>query len=205
MKKLAANRIFVLVLGLLMGVGTGVGWFWINALPLVHAARLARAKAGEPVKPEAPWDFWTIEMQTLAKDLQDEKDALKKREDELLRREARFDAERQELNKQRQQLEALQTEIANRVVEIQSDELKNLKTLAATYSNLSPKAMLNIFKEMDDVSVVKLLALMKTDVVSPLFEEMSKQAAADPAVGKRVAHLSEKLRLYRSARTAAAP
>jgi hypothetical protein len=91
------------------------------------------------------------------------------------------------------------------VVEIQGDELKNLKTLAATYSNLSPKAMLNIFKEMDDVSVVKLLALMKTDVVSPLFEEMSKQAASDPAMAKRVAQLSEKLRLYRSTKTAAAP
>jgi hypothetical protein len=205
MKNLATNRMFILAVGLLLGVGTGVGWFWVNAMPLVKAAREARAKAGQPVKPEAPWDFWTIEMQTLAKDLQDEKDALKKREDELVRREARFEAERQELNKQRQQLDTLQTEIASRVVEIQGDELKNLKTLAATYSNLSPKAMLNIFKEMDDVSVVKLLALMKTDVVSPLFEEMSKQAASDPAMAKRVAQLSEKLRLYRSTKTAAAP
>ena len=205
MKKLATNPIVVIAIGVLMGIGTGVGWFWTNTVPLVQAARLARAKAAEPVKPEAPWDFWTIEMQTLAKELQDEKDALKKREEELHRREDRMQAERQELNKQRQQLEALQTEIGSRVVEIQADELKNLKTLAATYSNLSAKALITIFKEMDDVSVVKILALMKTDVISPLFEEMSKQAATDPALAKRIAQLSEKLRLYRSTKTAAAP
>ena len=33
---------------------------------------------------------------------------------------------------------------------------------------------------MDDLTVVKLLSLMKTDVVSPLFEEMGKQAMTDP-------------------------
>ncbi len=205
MKKLIANPIVVAAVGLLLGVGTGVGWFWLNAVPLVREARLARARAAQPVKPEAPWDFWTIEMQNLAKELQEEKESLRKREEELARRMARFDSERQELNKQRQQLEALQTEIATKVVEIHADELKNLKSLAATYSNLSPKALLLIFKEMDDVSVVKVLALMKTDVVSPLFEEMTKQAASDPALSRRVAQLSEKLRLYRSAKTASAP
>jgi len=204
MKKLT-NPFVLIALGLLLGVGTSLGMFWKTAAPLVEAARLVRAKAHEPVKPDAPWDFWTIEIENLAAELKDAKAGLKKREDELTAREQRFAAERQELSKQRQQLEALRAEIGNAMIEIKVDEMKNMKSLAATYSNLSPKATLTIFKQMDDATVVKLLALMKTDVVSPLFEEMSKQAVADPGLARRAAQLSEKLRLYQSAKTAGAP
>jgi hypothetical protein len=197
MKKLAHPLILV-ALGLFLGVGVSLGLFWTAAKPLVIAAREARIKAHAPVKPDAPWDFWTIEIENLAAELKDAKAALKKREDELAAREERFSAERQELAKQRQALEALRAEIGNNMVAIKDDEMKNMKNLAATYSSLSPKATLTIFKAMDDATVVKLLALMKTDVVSPLFEELSKQAAADPTLARRAAQLSEKLRLYQS-------
>jgi len=199
------NPIVVIVIGLVLGVGPGLFFFWKAAVPLVAAAREARTKTNAPERPEAPWDFWTIEIENVAGELKDMKAVLKKREEELALREARFTAERQELNKQRAQLEALRADIGNRIVEIQADEAKNLKTLAATYSNLSPKATLTIFKEMDDTMVVKLLSVMKTDVVSPLFEEMSKQAATDPAVARRAATLSEKLRLLKSTKAASVP
>src|SRR4051794_24835521 len=107
MNKLAANPIVVLVLGLVLGTGTGLVWFWKCAAPLVAEARMARAKAAEPVKPDAPWDFWTIEIENLASELKDQKIVLKKREEDLTLREARFVAERKELAKQREQLEAL--------------------------------------------------------------------------------------------------
>jgi hypothetical protein len=204
MKKLT-NPIVLVALGLFLGVGTSLFMFMKAAAPLVAAAKLTRVKTHEPVKPDAPWDFWTIEMENLAAELKDAKAGLKKREDELIAREGRFTAERLELAKQRQQLEALRAEIANTMVSIKEDELRNMKTLAATYSNLSPKATLTIFKQMDDATVVKLLALMKTDIVSPLFEEMGKQAIADPAFAKRAAQLSEKLRLYQSTKTAGTP
>jgi len=199
MIKLASNPIVVLAIALLLGVGTGLGMFWKTALPLIAAAKAAKAKVAEVGKPEAPWGFWTIEIENLASELKDQKAVVKKREEELAQREERLNAERQELAKQRQQLEAMRDDITGRVVSIQADETKNLKSLVATYSSLTPKATLTIFKEMDDTMVVKLLSLMKTDTVSPLFEEMSKQAATDPAVGKRVAILSEKLRLLKSA------
>ena len=199
MSKLASNPIVVLAIALLLGVGTGLGMFWKAAMPLIAAAKAAKAKVAEASKPEAPWGFWTIEIENLASELKDQKAVVKKREEELAQREERLNAERQELAKQRQQLEALRDDITGRVVSIQSDEMKNLKSLVATYSNLTPKATLTIFKEMDDSMVVKLLSLMKTDIVSPLFEEMSKQAATDPAMGRRVATLSEKLRLLKTA------
>jgi hypothetical protein len=46
---------------------------------------------------------------------------------------------------------------------------------------------------------------MKTDTVSPLFEEMSKQGASDPAMAKRVARLTEKLRLLKSGQGQSGP
>ena len=201
MSKLATNPIVVLAIALLLGVGTGLGMFWKAAVPLIAAAKVAQAKVAEEGKPEAPWGFWTIEIENLASELKDQKAVIKKREEELVQREERLNAERQELTKQRQQLEQLREDITGRITSIQSDELKNLKSLVATYSSLTPKATLTIFKEMDDTMVVKLLSLMKTDTVSPLFEEMSKQAATDPAMGRRVATLSEKLRLLKSAQS----
>jgi len=198
MTKLATNPIVVIAIALLLGVGTGLSMFWKAALPLIAASQAARAKAVDEGKPDAPWGFWTIEIENLASELKDQKAVFKKREEELAQREERLNAERQELTKQRQQLEALRSDISSRITSIQADEMKNLKSLVATYSNLTPKSTLTIFKEMDDTMVVKLLSLMKTDIVSPLFEEMSKQAASDPAMGKRVATLSEKLRLLKS-------
>lgn len=198
MTKLATNPIVVLVIALALGVGTGLGMFWKQAVPLIAAAKAARAKAVEAAKPAAPWGFWTLEIENLSGELKEQKAVLKKREEALAQREERLNAERQELVKQREQLEALRSDINSRIISIQADEAKNLKALVATYSNLTPKAVLTIFKEMDDTMVVKLLSLMKTDVVSPLFEEMSKQAATDPVLAKRVATLTEKLRLLKS-------
>lgn len=205
MIKLATNPIVVLAIALLLGVSTGLSMFWKAAVPLIAAARAAQAKAVEVGKPAAPWGFWTIEIENLASELKDQKAVVKKREEDLALREEHLNAERQELAKQREQLEAMRSEISGRIVSIQTDEVKNLKSLVATYSNLTPKATLTIFKEMDDNMVVKLLSLMKTDVISPLFEEMSKQAATDPAMARRVAALSEKLRLLKSAPSAPAP
>ena len=205
MNRLASNPIALMALGLILGVGTGVGWFWKMAVPLVAKARAARAAALAPVRPDAPWDFWTVEMENLASELKDSKAIIKKREEELAARETRLMAERQELAKQRQELETLRSEISGRMIEIDTDETKNLKSLASLYSNLTPKATLAIFKEMDDVTVVKILSIMKTDVVSPLFEEMGKQAAVDPTFARKAAVFSEKLRLFKSTKAATSP
>ena len=89
-------------------------------------------------------------------------------------------------------------EITSKVIEIQADEAKNLRTLAQTYTSTTPRATVAIFREMDDVTVVKILSLMKSESVAPIFEEMTRTAATDPALAKRAAVLSEKLRVVRS-------
>ena len=85
------------------------------------------------------------------------------------------------------------------VIEITADESKNLKSLAATYASLSPPAAVAILREMDDTTVVKILSLMKSDVVAPIFEQMAVTPGPDGTLAKRAGALSEKLRLMKSA------
>jgi len=192
------NPIVLIVAGLLSGVGTGLGWFW-HAADTVFAAVLARHTAEvESRKPAAPWGFWTIEIENLASELKGERAEVKQQADQLAQREARFAAERQELDKVRAEIEGLRAEIATKVVEIQADESKNLRTLAQTYTALTPRAAVAIFREMDDTTVVKILTLMKSESVAPIFEEMTRAGATDPALARRAALLSEKLRVVRA-------
>ena len=199
MNKLA-NPIVVIVLGLVFGVGTTLGVLMqASSRLLAGAAAVAAAhKAAKTgAEPEKHWDFWTVEMENLANDLKEERALLKQRSEQLDQREARMQLELQELEKTRQQIEAMRTAIDQRLAEVTAGEATNLKKLAQTYSVLTPKAAVTIFREMDDTMVVKLLALMKPDVVGAIFEEMSKQSASDPALAKRAAQLSERLRLIK--------
>ena len=80
----------------------------------------------------------------------------------------RIAAEAKELDVLRQQIEALRGEIAERITEVQTQELKNLKTLSTTYSKVSAPAAVAIFNEMDVPSVTKILSLMKVDLTSAI-------------------------------------
>ncbi|MBI2511234.1 MAG: hypothetical protein HYV96_04605 [Opitutae bacterium] len=202
MTKLAQNPAFVAVLGLVFGLAAGLGWFWRAGDLLVAHALAVRATVAKKEKAQG-WDFWTIEIDNLASELKGEKERLRKQSEQLDLRTARLNAEQQELDKVRTELERMRKEISSRVIEIGTDEAKNLKTLATTYSNLSPRAAVAIIKELDDNTAVKILSLMKPDTVSPIFEEMSRTAAVDGTLARRVAALSEKLRLMKSNKPAA--
>jgi len=198
MNKLA-NPIVVILLGLIFGVGTTMGVLMQASSKLLEGASEA-AKARRPAEvaePEKHWDFWTTEIENLANDLKEERALLKQRSEQLDQREARMQLEVQELEKTRRQIESMRTAIDQRLAEVTAGEAANLKKLAQTYSVLTPKAAVTIFREMDDTMVVKLLALMKPEVVGAIFEEISKQSAADPALAKRAARLSERLRLIK--------
>jgi flagellar motility protein MotE (MotC chaperone) len=199
----------VAVLGLVTGTATGVAWLWRAGESLAAAAASARAAASAAPAHSAEkakgWDFWTIEIDNLASELKGEKERLRLAQEQVDQRAARLAAEERELARLRTDLERLRGEISQRVVEIDTDELKNLRSLAQTYSALTPRAAVAIVREMDDATVVKILALMKPDVVSPIFEEMSRTADGTGAgtLARRAAVLSEKLRLLRAAKPAA--
>jgi flagellar motility protein MotE (MotC chaperone) len=194
------NPIVVAALSVALSVGLGVGLCWRAAAPLIEQAIAARAKE-IPSKKENGWDFWTIEIENLSTDLKEERARLRKQADLQDQRAARLASEEKELASVRADIEALRAQIAQNVTEVSADEAKNIRTLAQTYTNLTPKGAVAILKELDDVTAVKILSQMKPDVVGAIFEEMSRSSDGDVPLSRRAAILTEKLRLMKSTKT----
>ena len=196
------NPIIGAVLGLLLSVGLGAGLSW-RALNAAVAQAIAAIPSKEPTElKKKGWDFWTIEIENLSNELKEERIRLKKQAESLDQRAARLAAEEKEFAKLRADVEALRKQIAEKVIEITVDESKNIRTLAATYTNLTPRGAVAILREMDDSTAVKILSLMKPDVVGLIFEEMSRPAGTDTTLARRAAMLSEKLRLMKTTKPA---
>lgn len=202
MTKLATNPVLVAVLGIFAGCAVGLFWFWRAASLTVQQIIESRPPPVVAEGKEHGWDFWTIEIDGLAAELKDEKARLRQQADALNQRSARLDSEQQELAKVRAEIEGMRAEINRKVIEITADEAKNLKGLAQTYATLSPKGAVAIFREMDDTTAVKILSLMKSDTVGPIFEEMARTQGPDGPLSRRAALLSEKLRLMKANKTA---
>jgi flagellar motility protein MotE (MotC chaperone) len=193
-----------------LSVAAAAGWFWLRADVLVAQALTSRrqhvAAAAEKVavRRAQGWDFWTVEVQNLEAELKDQKLGLQKRADALNQQEAGIAAERRELERIRSEVQGMRQEIDDRVIAIKADENHNLRTLAQTYSNLNAQAAVAILREMDDVTVVKILSLMKSDKVADIFAEMTVTATPDGTLAKRAAVLSDKLRLMKTGQPAVA-
>jgi flagellar motility protein MotE (MotC chaperone) len=200
--KVLASPPVVAVLGIVLGTLTGLGAFWRAAEGLVAAAIAAVPHSPVDEAKAQGWDFWTIEIDGLASELKEERARLRQQADLLNQRAARLSAEQQELSKLRSEIEGMRAEIGRKIVEVTADESKNLRALAQTYATLTPKGAVAILREMDDITVVKILSLMKSETVAPIFEEMAKTASPDGTLAKRAALLSEKLRLMKSAKSA---
>lgn len=198
------NPIVVTALSLVVSVGLGVAMTWRTVSTLV----MQRVAVKPPTLQESElkqkgWDFWTIEIENLANELKEERGRMKKQAELLEQRASRLAAEEKEFSKLRAEVEALRKQVSDKMVEITADEAKNIRTLSQTYTNLTPKGAVAILREMDDSTAVKILSLMKPDVVGPIFEEMGRSAGSDTALAKRAAALSEKLRLMKAMKTAA--
>jgi flagellar motility protein MotE (MotC chaperone) len=192
------NPIAVVSLSLVISVGLGAGLAWRTLRELVvQAAAVKPVKEPTELKRKG-WDFWTIEIENLSNELKEERARLRKQSELLEQRAARLVAEEKEFAKLRADVEGLRREIAEKVIEISADESKNLRSLAQTYTALTPRAAVAIFREMDDSTAVKILSIMKPETVGPIFEEMSKTGTADNPLSKRAALLSEKLRLMKA-------
>ena len=191
----------VAILAIFSSVMVGVFAFWKSAAPLVELAMTSAAlavKAPPAELKERGWDFWTIEIENLSTELKGERDRLRKQNDLLDQRAAQLAGEAAELAKIRNEIEAMRRSISEKVIEVSADEAKNIRTLAQTYANLTPRAAVSIIREMDDATVVKILSLMKAEAVSTFFKEMSRTAGPDGTMAKRVAILSEKIRRLKS-------
>ncbi len=198
MIKKLQSPLLAAVAGLLVSTALGVYLTWRASADLVLAAIPEKPKAPE-IETERGWDFWTIEIENLSTELRDERERLRAQAEELAQRTARVEAEERELAKVRAELESLRSDISNKLVEVTADEAKNLRTLAATYTNLTPRAAVAIIRKLDDTMAVKILSLMKPDVIGPIFEEMSRTVGDDGLpLAERAATLSNRIRLIKA-------
>lgn len=194
-----------LVLSLALSVGGAFFWFQHQAKRMIALAAAHRAEQIEAKRPEKPWDFWTPEMENVAKELAAQRERVARRETELHARETRLASERKELDELRTQIERMRAEIDARIVQINAQEQRNLKTLVATYSKLTPAAAVAIFKQLDDPLVAKLLSLMKPDATTAILEEFSRDPGPDGANVKRAAELTQRMRLLMPAAASSTP
>lgn len=200
------NPVVTSLLGLVLSVAVGLAASWKTLNVVVDRAVLLKMQKEPTELRKKGWDFWTIEMENLASELKEDRERLKKRSEELDHREARILAGEKELAKARADVDIVRKQISDRVIELAADEQANLRKLAQTYSNLTPRAVVAIIREMDDNTAVKIISLMKPDAVGPVFEEMSKVGSTESGtMARRAAILSEKLRLMRANKPSSPP
>ena len=148
------------------------------------------------------WTFHTRELQELIDSLDGKHKELNKREEDLTNLQTRLDNEKKELTEEKMQLEAMRNGLSDVIVQAKDDEMANIKNLASTYAAMNADAVVGILNEMDDNTVVKVLAQMKSDTIGPIFEAMTKVPGQESQMAARIAKLSEKIRLYKQAKTA---
>jgi hypothetical protein len=126
------------LLASLLSAAVLLAWLWKTTMGLVAQRQVHVAQQLEEERPEKPWDFWTVEIESLAKELEEARADVAKRELALSLREKRISEEAAELERTRAQIEAMQGEIKRQLIEVKDTEKKNLKPLAATYSQIAP-------------------------------------------------------------------
>ncbi len=173
--------------------------------------RLNWAKLGTPLETEPvekvrpalvtvgarPFDLWSSETNEMIAELGREKAHLEERAHDLDTLQTRLEGERTELDRLKTEIVQSRQELDKAATELTEEETRNLRPLSQTYAKLSPKAAVAIFRELDDATTLKILALMKNDAVGTIFEEMARTADQNGTMAVRAAALTEKLRLLK--------
>ncbi len=142
------------------------------------------------------WDFKVQEFDRMLQLIADSKDYLKKKKKELQDTEKHLKEEKENLLRLKKDIESLQKELNDKIITVQQSEQKNIKTLADTYTNMEPEAVVNLFQDMDDHLIVKIISFMPPDALGPILQVMSNQKDKQgQSLSKRAAQLIEFLRL----------
>ena len=191
--KILANSLVSSILGLVLyTVVTVLVWKVPVAVHEESTQEEIVAKAKE-VGPS--WEYQSQEAELLIQELKIEKQALARREKDLNELAERLKTERLEINVVTQAVYQLQMQVEASIVRISAEEAVNIKKLSKTYAAMSPDGAAPIMKEMEETTLIKIIALMKEAESAPILEAMSKLSADD---AKRVAKVTERLRFYLS-------
>ena len=162
--------------------------------------------SGEPVKKAAPvseagptasqsfrdWEFSAAELENLRIQLQDEKEALRKKEDELQRLEAQIRSEMADLDVLRRDLETIRANIQKDLIVIDENERQNLRSLAGLYAEMKADAAVKVLGELKIETVVKILSLMPADASARILGTLASQPGEQSA--EKAAEITEAIR-----------
>lgn len=190
---------FLAVLALVLMLGTqlvALKLYWTELFPepAQHAVVVTREKP-EPLE----WGFASEHISDLERELRNRISALKSREQELAAYEERLASDRAEIEEIKSEVEGMRESLLEEVVKLEGSETENLKRLAKTYATLTPDATVNIFRELDDETVVKILFFMKADTVGAILQEMATANGGIAEEVRRAAKISDMLRLFTDA------
>ncbi|MGF1483014.1 MAG: MotE family protein [Opitutales bacterium] len=141
------------------------------------------------------FNFFTREIDTLSDDLLTQIEDIEVREFELQRFEERLAAERAELERLRTDMQIVRDQLSKVIIEVQESEVKNIKNLASIYADMPPGDVIQIFRELEDDFIVKILTNMPRDAIGPIFMEMSNDPESPELMRQRVAKLTEMMRM----------
>jgi flagellar motility protein MotE (MotC chaperone) len=207
--KLLTSPLLIILVATLLGVGLS-SYIVLKRIPEYAAMAAAMRPKPKVIPSHLPDRPPPVDVTSKAvSELKLAKDQLAVREAALIEQQKRMESERLELERTRSDIDLMRKQVESYLTEAKGlnvkaraedavSEMKNLKTLVQTYSAMSPKSTVAIMLQMEDSSAVKILALMKVDIVAGIFEEMGKQAAGDPLMAKRAAKLAEGVKNYRS-------
>jgi flagellar motility protein MotE (MotC chaperone) len=153
--------------------------------------------------PPPPWNFKTEAVDELVSELKASKEGLLDEMKDLSLLQAQISAEREEVEKLKAEVVRLRQELDVRIVEVQDFEKDNIKKLAMTYATMPPISAVPILRELEEDTVVKILAQMKPEIVSKMLGTMASlvdktQRARTPA--EQAANISNKLRIMKTAK-----
>lgn len=141
------------------------------------------------------WDKQIKNFTTLLAQLEAAKNQQELREQQLNAFENQMKNEREALNVLKQSIEILQSELERRLIKVQESEIKNLKTLAETYTSMTPESVAKIFEESEEISVIKIMHFLAPETLGAILQVMSKDISKDEKVGPKINHLLESFRL----------
>lgn len=174
-------------------------FFCTMIVTFVEAKRLVLQHAPKKMTPKQKSEyFWTFEskaIEGLVRDLKSQTSALKKEAKDVNALKTRLETEKAEILKIRESIDAMRAQLSNKLIEVQQSELKNIKKLAATYTNIDPSAAVKIFNEMDDVFAVKVMSCMAPDSLGAVLQAMVNAGKNDARMAKRAVQLSDSLRM----------
>lgn len=164
------------------------GFVWFTAeSPLAESSRALVKSVSGP-----SWNFHNPELDQIMEELQKNQESLAAREQKLNELEQRLQSERKEIQTVLQTVQRLRKDFDADLVRVREEETANLKKLAKVYAAMEPASAASVLKELTDEQVVKIMIFMKENETAPILEKMARSGQAD---AKRVAMISERLRL----------